>query len=214
MVNFTLNSTTARTANQKTLQRRVDDAHARIIHVTEVIGNNPTAHEFKKVEDLENYADLGEAYIRGDATVPTTARAALGTGTTTPTGTPTGTPATTSNPADQQRITELEAALKDLANMAGVNTIPLVGGKIDIVRLKPTVQTAITNLTATPPAPTNTVAKADVAASATKIKSAVLKLKVSLLKGGRIEGLDILNREVADLDRLAPPAAPARPATP
>lgn len=211
MVNLALNSTTARTASQKALQRRADDANARLVHVHEVIINNPTAHEVEKVEDLEDYATFSEAYARGDIAIPTTAATPRTTRTALGTRAGAITPPATSNPADLTRISELERALADLNTKVGNSGHMLTSsGKIDAGATVKSILDVFDKLNATPPVPVDAVPKSDVAAGLKKIKAAMAKLKANVLKGGRIEGLDNLKTEVANMEKLAP-SAPATP---
>lgn len=199
MVDFNLNPATATSAHDKVLQDKVHAAQGRILHVMQVVGNHPTAHESEKIQHLENLADLNEGYLTGQVTVPVTAPAALPAGTTTPPGTTPASP----NAADQQRIAELEGGLADLAYMLGIYTIPSSSGKIDVNRLKQAAQTAIDDMRTAPWPATNLVDKSSVATVARQIRLAADQLRSGALRGNRIDGLDTLHNRIDELDQLA-----------
>ncbi len=212
MADFTLKPVTASAAHNRAIQNRIHAAHGRILNVVQIIGDHKTARDDEKVQYLEDFAEIGEAYVRGEVTVPATtpsvppARGALGTG---PGTTP---PPATSNPADLLRIKELENALVDAANVWGFS-IKMTSGKYDEVEFVTDAKRTADDLkkkATTPPAPADMVPKAEVAADVTQIEDKMSKLSVNVLKGNRIQGLDDLKTEVAKLRKLAP----STPATP
>ena len=204
-INFNFDATAVRANNQQQLQDDLDAAHGRIVAVLDHIGASPFSDDYGKASALESIASALEAFAGGQVPMPqANTPAALGAATAqTPAQSPASTP-NAPNAAEQQRINELEGAIKDLAALLGIS-VPLDAGKLDLVRFKAEAKKAVDAKASAPAAvPADLVKKADVKKAVEEAETAAKALKTTAMMGSTINGrdnllhrLDVLRRAVS-----------------